>query len=85
MHTRVQDRALGAHTESIFARLLQQVRGWAAEESLKYRLQRERRQLAEMSDDLLRDLGINRADAELEAARRDIPAARALHECRHCR
>ncbi len=85
MHTRVQNHPLGARAESTLDRLLQQVRAWAAEESLKYRMKRERRQLAAMSDDLLRDLGISRADAEIEASRTDIPAARALHESRYGR
>jgi len=77
MNTRVQNYPLGAEAESTLDRLLQQVRAWAAKESLKYRLKQERRQLAALSDEMLRDLGISRGDAEIEAARSDIPAARA--------
>jgi len=59
-------------------RLLRQVREWAAEESLRRRLGRERRQLLEMDEAMLADLGISREEAEAEARRRDIPAER-LH------
>ena len=61
-------------------RLQQQLGEWAASEAVKRELRRERRQLKEMSDELLRDLGISRADAELEASRIDIPAARIAHQ-----
>ena len=77
MNTRVQNYSAGIEAESTLDRLLQQVRAWAAREALKHQLKRERRQLAEISDDLLRDLGISRADAEIEASRTDIPATRA--------
>lgn len=56
--------------------LQQQVRVWAARQALKYRLGQERRQLAEMTDAQLRDIGISRADADHEAASDTIPAAR---------
>lgn len=77
MNTRVQNYSIGAAADSTLDRLLQQVRAWAANESLKYRLKQERRQLAQLSDAMLRDLGISRTDAEIEASRRDIPAVRA--------
>lgn len=80
MNIRAQNYPAGAAAESVLDRLLQQVRAWAASESLKYRLQQERRQLAAMSDEMLRDLGISRGDADAEAARTDIPAARLAHE-----
>lgn len=57
-------------------KLQRQVRAWAIREALRYRLKQERQQLAAMSDEMLRDLGISRADAEAEAASREIPAAR---------
>lgn len=57
-------------------RLLRQVREWAREESLHRRLRRERRQLLEMDDAMLQDIGISRHEAEAEARRRDIPAER---------
>jgi len=76
MTTRVQNQPAGATTAATLDRLLQEVRAWAANESLKYRLKQERRQLSEMSDEMLRDLGIDRAQAHAEAARTDIPASR---------
>jgi uncharacterized protein YjiS (DUF1127 family) len=57
-------------------RLLRQVREWAREESLRRQLRRERRQLLEMDDDTLADLGISRHEAEAEARRNDIPGER---------
>lgn len=43
---------------------------------LKARIRQERRQLSEMSGTMLKDLGISRFDAEQEAQRTDVPAAR---------
>ncbi len=45
---------------------------------LALRIRRERNQLADLSDDRLRDIGISRTDANREAARDlfDIPARR---------
>ncbi len=57
-------------------RLLRQVRAWAAEESLRRQIRAERGQLLAMSDAMLADLGITRAEAEAEARRSDIPAER---------
>jgi len=57
-------------------RLLQQVREWAAEESLRRQIRYERRLLLEMSDSTLADLGISRDEARAEARRKDIPARR---------
>jgi len=76
MNTRVQNYSAGIEAESTLDRLLQQVRAWATQEALKHQLKRERRQLAEMSDEMLRDIGISRADAEIEAANRKIPGDR---------
>jgi uncharacterized protein YjiS (DUF1127 family) len=47
-----------------------------ATQRLKSSLRRERAQLLEMSDAELRDIGIDRATAEHEALRNDIPAGR---------
>jgi uncharacterized protein YjiS (DUF1127 family) len=43
---------------------------------LKARIQQERRQLLSMSEAMLKDPGISRADAEQEAQSTDLPAAR---------
>jgi uncharacterized protein YjiS (DUF1127 family) len=44
--------------------------------SLKSKINAERRQLLEMSDAMLNDIGIDRVQAAQEAIRRDIPEAR---------
>ena len=43
---------------------------------LKASIRRERLQLASLSDAQLRDIGVDRASADREAARRDLPEAR---------
>ena len=60
------------------ATLGQIFRHWIRNQQLKYRIYQERRQLLEMSDQMLKDLGISRIEAEAEAARSDIPAQRFL-------
>jgi len=49
---------------------------WMKNQRLGFQLARERRQLREMSDSMLADIGIDRAAAEAESMRRDIPAVR---------
>ena len=55
---------------------VQTVHLWLAEQRLKADIQRERASLLSMSDAQLRDIGLDRAAAEEEARRRDIPAGR---------
>ena len=49
---------------------------WFRTHQLKAKMMQERSQLSQMSDNMLRDIGIDRIDAEIEANRRDIPASR---------
>ena len=56
--------------------LLHAFRQWLSNQRLKAVIQRERASLATMSDSMLADLGINRAAAEQEAHRDDIPESR---------
>ena len=49
---------------------------WIVEQRLKLALRRERRQLAQLSDQQLRDIGLEREEANAEAQRRDIPLNR---------
>jgi uncharacterized protein YjiS (DUF1127 family) len=56
--------------------LAQVVRHWMQEQRLKASIQRERASLLSMSDAMLKDIGVDRADAEEEARRSDIPAHR---------
>jgi uncharacterized protein YjiS (DUF1127 family) len=75
MTTHTESYTTGVAANTLDA-LLQQVRDWVKREALKQQLRQERRQLAEMSDAMLSDLGIDRAEALAEAARTDIPADR---------
>ena len=52
------------------------IRMWMKNQQLKFQLARERRQLKDLSDAMLRDIGIDRAAALAEALRSDIPASR---------
>lgn len=79
MNTRVESYTAGTAAGNTLDRLLQQVRAWAKREALKQKLRQERRHLVEMPDEMLRDLGIDRAAALAEAAKTDIPAARLTH------
>ena len=80
MNTRIENYTAGVSAVNALDRLLGKVRGWAQREALKYQLRQERRQLVGMSDEILRDLGVNREDALSEAAKTDIPAARMTYE-----
>lgn len=70
------DPGLTGDHARILERLIRQVREWARRESLRRRIRQERRQLLELNDAMLADLGISRFDAEAEARRDDIPAVR---------
>jgi uncharacterized protein YjiS (DUF1127 family) len=56
--------------------LAQVVRHWMQEQRLKASIKRERASLLTMSDTMLKDIGIDRAAAEQEALRSDIPVHR---------
>ena len=61
------------------AHLQQLITDWFRTLQLKAQLRQERSQLSQMPNTLLRDMGIDRIDAEIEANRRDIPASRLHH------
>ena len=71
------------YRSQIVDRLSRQIQCWFEMKQLKISLRQERKQLMTMSDELLKDLGISRADAETEARRKDIPPSR-LETLRHC-
>jgi uncharacterized protein YjiS (DUF1127 family) len=56
--------------------LTQIFRQWVKNQQFKFRVALERRQLLEMSDEMLKDIGISRAQAEAEALRSDLPTSR---------
>jgi len=58
--------------------ILHGFRQWLKNQRLKAAIQRERAILAAMSDAMLADIGIDRATAELEAQRNDVPESRRL-------
>jgi len=60
----------------VLENLLHLFRGYAEKLVLKRSVDLERKQLLEMSDAMLKDIGIDRLRAVREAARNDIPAAR---------
>ena len=64
-------RPVGA-TESI----LKAVRQWIDKQRLKASIEHERASLLTMSDEILKDIGIDRATANREALRSDIPENR---------
>ena len=71
-------RSIAEAPLGVWESLLQIFRTWMSDQQLRFKLRQERRQLAEMSDALLHDIGVSRVDAEREAARQDIPASRML-------
>ena len=56
--------------------LYQQIQHWFKIMTLKLKVNRERQQLLEMSDEMLADLGITQAQANAEAQRNDLPVER---------
>jgi uncharacterized protein YjiS (DUF1127 family) len=60
----------------VFARLNQILQQWFGTQLLKVRVNQERAELLAMSDSMLRDMGITRAQAVAEAQRVDLPEAR---------
>ena len=69
-------RSIAGHPVGALDILTQIFRQWVKNQRLKLRLAQERRQLLEMSDDQLKDIGVSRLDARLEAQRSDLPMER---------
>ena len=67
-------------TGGIFANLVAfiggQVRVLTAKAALQARINQERKQLSEMPEHLLKDIGITWEQAQAEAASRDLPCSR---------
>jgi len=66
------------NTSGMLQRLAQLAHHWLNYQLLKARLHQERQSLLSMSDGMLKDIGISRAQAEQEAIRDDIPATRCI-------
>ena len=56
--------------------LVKRLQHWLKVQQLKINVRRERQQLLEMSDAMLRDMGMTRTQAQEEARKLDLPAAR---------
>jgi len=69
-------RNLAGESVGVLDTLLEKFCIWMKIQLLKIRIHQERRQLLSMSEAMLQDLGISRADAEQEASRYDLPATR---------
>ena len=67
---------IGKNFDDIQNGLYQSLQQWFRIQLLKIKVSNERAQLSLLSDDMLRDLGITRAEADTEAFRNDLPAAR---------
>ena len=63
-------------TASVVESLVQHVQHWVRMQGLKAHVAKERQHLLEMSDSLLRDIGITREQALEEAQRVDVPETR---------
>ena len=75
-YTQDCSRSIAGHPAGVLEILAEALCLWKKNQRLKFQLARERRQLQAMPDALLRDIGIDRAAAQAEAARSDIPASR---------
>ena len=75
-YTQNCSRSIAGHPAGVLDILAEIFCSWMKNQRLRFQIAHERRQLAAMSDAMLRDLGIDRISADAESARRDIPANR---------
>ena len=76
-YTEKCSRSMTGHTDGVLEILSQAFCQWMQTQRLKFKLAQERRQLLEMPEHQLQDIGLTRLDAIDEASRSDIPAQRA--------
>lgn len=69
-------RSISGHPAGVLDILAQIFRQWMKNQQFRFRVAQERRQLLEMSDEMLRDIGVSRAEAEVEAEQTALPAGR---------
>ncbi|MDH3760664.1 MAG: DUF1127 domain-containing protein [Gammaproteobacteria bacterium] len=72
-YTESCSRSIAGHPAGALDILTQIFRQWMKNQHFKIRVAQERRQLLEMSDDMLKDIGVSRAQAEAEALRSELP------------
>lgn len=75
-YTQNCDQIVQQRSKKVFAILNQILQQWFKTQLLKVRINQERAQLLAMSDTMLQDMGITRAQAVEEAQRIDLPEAR---------
>lgn len=75
-YTESCSRSIAGHPAGALDILTQIFRQWMKNQQIKFRVAQERRQLQEMSDEMLKDIGVTRAQAETEAMRTEIPVHR---------
>ena len=76
-YTEKCSRSMTVYPDGLREILRQAFCQWMQSQRLRFKLAQERRQLLEMPEHQLKDIGLCRADAIDEALRSDIPPARA--------
>ncbi len=69
-------RSIAGHPAGALDILTHIFRQWMKNEQFKSRVAQERRQLQEISDGMLQDIGVSRAEAEAEAMQTELPLRR---------
>ncbi|MCP4387215.1 MAG: DUF1127 domain-containing protein [Gammaproteobacteria bacterium] len=69
-------RSIAGHPAGVLEILTQIFRQWMKNQRIKSQVAQERLQLLEMSDGMLQDIGVSRAQAETEARQIDLPIRR---------
>jgi uncharacterized protein YjiS (DUF1127 family) len=77
-YTQSCSRSIAGHPAGVLEILTEILCKWMKNQHLKFQLAHERRQLRDMSDAMLRDIGIDHAAALSEAARSDMPESRRI-------
>ena len=71
-------QSMTGHPEGILDLLTLAFCQWMSNQRLRFSLAKERRQLLDMPEHMLKDMGVSRYDAITEALREDIPSNREL-------
>ncbi len=77
-YTQNCSRSIAGRPAGVLEFLTEAVCLWIKNQRFRFQLARERKQLLEMSDAMLRDIGIDREAVQAEAARSDSPASRLI-------
>ena len=80
-HTEYCSRSLSEQSARALETLIRQTNAWFRFHHLKRQIASERRHLALLNDDALKDIGITRHQAEIEARLKDLPSDRLIRQC----